>query len=374
MFYNGDRYTVLDLFCGAGGFSEGFKKAGYQIILGIDHCKQAKENFEYNIGSPGIADDIQNISIDNIEDRADINKDNIDIVIGGPPCQGFSLLGKRHINDPRNFLYKEYIRIISDINPKIFVMENVPALASFDKGNLKHEIEKEFNRLGYYTTCKKLNAANYGVPQSRERLFFVGTKKGYLNFPPEITHGQEQSTLLEEKLKRCITSQEAINDLLLHDNIGSEESFYLRPAESQYQFNRRNGGKIVYNHLASKHNETVKTRFHHLIEGGSSKDLPDKMKTNKRIVKRLKRDYVSPTLTTLPDDLIHYSEDRILTVREMARLQSFDDTYQFIGKRTTGAELRKTDCPQYTLVGNAVPPLLAYAIANELKKSSILIK
>ncbi len=371
-------FTVVDLFCGAGGFSEGFRRAGYDIIFGFDKCPQAIETFTYNLKTAGLSGDITQYKPKKLLDAAGLDPQDIDIVIGGPPCQGFSVAGMMKINDERNFLYQEFIRFIKHVKPKLFVMENVPTIASHDNGSIIQDIEKQCKKIGYSPKQQKLNAAKFGVPQSRERLFIAGSHKGYPTFPPQPSHDlprKKKNGTEEIDNGNFVTVEDAISDLFLHGSLGSDEMDYSSPNPlSEYQRERRKGSRILYNHRGSKHTQDVVARFSRFKEGDKIGDLPKEFKTNKIVVKRLVRSLPSPTVMTLPDDMIHYAENRILTVREMARLQSFDDKFRFIGKRTTGGKLRKKECPQYTLVGNAVPPLLAEAIARKLLESPVLNK
>lgn len=367
--------TFIDLFCGAGGFSEGFKQAGYTPLLGLDKCAQAKETYEKNIGAPCITGDMRDYPAENILNDIGYQVGEIDIVIGGPPCQGFSTAGKLDKYDERNSLYKHFVELIGFIKPKVFVMENVPAIKSHNNGATLANIYESFREVGYSITAQKLNAVYFGVPQTRERMFFVGSKSGEVSFPPKNTHyswDDEEQVKNSKRASRFISASEAISDLLLNGDFGSEQSKYKIPAQSKYQQERRKQKQKLFNHVASHHTDKVIERFSKFKEGDKIQDLPHNYKTNKMVAKRLRRDRPSPTIMTLPDDLIHYAENRILTVREMARIQSFDDTFRFYGKRTTGGDRRKRECPQYTLVGNAVPPLLAKAIAMELKKSPAL--
>ena len=368
--------TVVDLFCGAGGFSEGFRRAGYKIIFGFDKCPQAIETFKYNLKTTGLAGDITQYTPKKLLEIAGLDRQNIDVVIGGPPCQGFSVAGMMKINDERNFLYQEFIRFIKYVKPKLFVMENVPTIASYDNGSIIQDIDGSFREIGYKKpSMLKLNAANFGVPQTRERFFITGSRDGKQSFPPTPSHelpSKKKNGTIEIPAGNFVTVEDAISDLLLKGSLGSDEMDYLHKPKSDYQEKRRKGSSILYNHRASKHTPNVIDRFSRFREGDKISDLPKEFKTNKIVVKRLVRSLPSATVMTLPDDMIHYAEDRILTVREMARVQSFDDKFRFIGKRTTGGQLRKKECPQYTLVGNAVPPLLAEAIARKLLESPVL--
>jgi len=371
----GEKFTVVDLFCGAGGFSEGFKKAGFEILFGFDKCPQAIDTYRYNITKNSHFGDIRDYPPKDLLEVAGVKRNEIDIVIGGPPCQGFSTAGMMKIDDQRNYLYKYFIDFVGYVEPKIFVMENVPPIISHNNRAISIDIEKRFRKIGYTLSRQKLNAVNYGIPQLRERFFFAGSKEGNHCFPPEKTHEypkHKKNGNSEIIPSHYISIEEAISDLVLRGSLGQAEMDYYLDPQTAYQKERRERSIKLFNHEGTKHTKKVIDRFSMFKEGDKISNLPKEFKTNKLMVKRLKRTLPSPTVMTLPDDLIHYSEPRILTVREMARLQSFDDTFRFIGKRTTGGKKRMMECPQYTLVGNAVPPLLAKAIAVELLKSPAL--
>jgi len=369
-----NNLKVVDLFCGAGGFSEGFRRAGFEIAFGFDKCPQAIETFSYNLTNNCRFGDITKYRQKKLLEIAGLDPHDIDIVIGGPPCQGFSVAGMMKIDDKRNLLYQNFIRFIKHVKPKMFVMENVPTIASHDGGSILQDIERRFEKIGYKLKTKKLNAANFGVPQRRERFFISGSFDGEHSFPPQPSHDlpiKKKNGTIEIDTGNFVTVEDAISDLFLNGMLGADEMDYQSEPKSSYQIERRNGSENLFNHRGSKHTQPVIDRFSMFKEGNKISDLPKEFKTNKIVVKRLVRSLPSPTVMTLPDDMIHYAENRILTVREMARLQSFDDKFRFIGKRTTGGKLRKKECPQYTLVGNAVPPLLAEAIARKLLESPV---
>ncbi|MDW8553563.1 DNA cytosine methyltransferase [Staphylococcus nepalensis] len=181
------NYNVIDLFSGCGGFSKGFEQAGYNILMGIDNWKDAITTYKNNHeNAKTINDDITGITGQQILDYLDITFEDVDVIIGGPPCQGFSLSGKRTLSDPRNILYKSFVDIVNYIRPKAFVMENVPGLVSLFKGEAKNNILNDFQNIGYNVNYKILNASNFGVPQNRKRVFFVGIKEGTFKFPNDF--------------------------------------------------------------------------------------------------------------------------------------------------------------------------------------------
>jgi len=392
---------VLDIFCGAGGMSEGFIQAGFDVKFATDINETAQLTYMNRHNQLGyetkfVCEDIRNFSKkSNLEKFLEGTK--IDVVCGGPPCQGFSLAGKRDKNDPRNMLFSNYIRVIRNVKPKYFVMENVEGILSmkFDEfKGIKNKIYKdktvaeilrdEFFQIGYYVEYKVLQASDFGVPQTRRRVFFLGHrirrfkagKYRDLVQPPKFPKANNINT---------ITIKDAIGDLAFLES-GHRSIRYRRNGKlTEYQKQSIQGrtpnkkGKTIeanqlFNHEASQHSEKVRERFALMKQGEDLVSLKNKLKdsewkvykTKKTRCKRAVENKPAPTVLTLPDDLIHYRKNRIMTVRELARLQSFDDSFEFLGKRTTGGDRRKTDLPQYTQVGNAVPPLLAKAVADEI--------
>ncbi|MGX5545051.1 DNA cytosine methyltransferase [Bacillus cereus] len=401
------KFKVLDLFSGAGGMAEGFLQAGFDIPCATDYSKEAAQTYVNRHKQLGydvnyFCGDIRELT----KKRGKLNEficgHKIDVIVGGPPCQGFSLSGKRDENDFRNFLFLEFLRVVKKVKPNYFVMENVSGLLSYKfakieglDGELYEDIlpqeviQKEAFKMGYFVKWKLLNAKEYGVPQNRPRVIFLGHKirrfrgGNFKNIvePPEFP----------EKKKYMVTVEDAIDDLsFLMNGQGSNHYLDSNSNQSQYQKNLRSGltpdingntvkAVFLQNHQASKHNEKTINRFELLKPGESvgdllnrlSKELKEQYFTKKFRCTKLTKKNVSPTVLTLPDDIIHYDPNnpRILTVRELARLQSFDDSFEFLGKRTTGGERRKYETPQYTQVGNAVPPLFARAIAEEIFKA-----
>ncbi len=297
------------------------------------------------------------------------------------------MAGQRNPDDTRNKLVRSYIKILSQVKPKYFVMENVLGILSakfteydgvdraYNNELVVNVLLSEFKSIGYSNVeVKTLDASDFGVPQRRYRVIFLGTRD---DVSVKVKHP-------EPLLTNKISASEAIDDLT-DISYGESVFDYNKETNSAYQIESRTGrtksvssismqGAMLMNHQTSIHNELVIERFSLLKEGETVRSLlnrllPSKknqLNTKKQNCKKIVRSIPSPTVLTLPDDLVHYSKSRILTVREMARLQSFDDSFEFLGKRTTGGSLRKHETPQYTLVGNAVPPLLAKAIAKEI--------
>lgn len=346
-------YNIIDLFSGCGGLSYGFELAGYRTLLGLDFDAAAIKSFERNHkGAVGVCGDITGISTAELMERA--GNQPIDVVVGGPPCQGMSLSGPRQFHDPRNRLYLSYIRVVADIMPKAFVIENVPGLVSLYKGAIKDSILEEFNKLGYTVSYQILNAAEYGVPQTRRRVFFVGIRNdlgGKFEFP-QPTHFFEHE---------WITAEQAVSDLpLLEDRLGDEiEQYVSEPMNDFQRYSRRNSTHI-HNHQATNHSEITKKIISLVPEGGNYKDLPEEYRGTRNFnVAWTRYHSQKPALTidTGHRHHFHFKCNRVPTVRENARFQSFPDDFVFLGNRTQ----------QYRQVGNAVPPLLAKAIAEALK-------
>ncbi len=341
-------YNAIDLFCGAGGLSCGFERAGYKILLGIDNDKKALETFEFNHnGAKSICGDITQITFqDDIKPL--IGNETIDIIIGGPPCHGMSLSGPRKFDDPRNKLYLSYIRLVDEIRPKAFVIENVPGLVGLFGGQIKDSIISKFTDMGYKIQYKIMCAADYGVPQMRRRVVFVGYKEGAFEYPP----------VNEEH----ISCEMALSDLpSLEDSLGTEKMEYMSDPKNNYQQIMRANSTAVYNHIAATHSEKVKHIISLVPAGGNYKDLPEEFRNTRNFHvawTRFPDDRPAPTIDTGHRHHFHYKYNRVPTVRECARIQSFPDDFIFLGNKTQ----------QFRQVGNAVPPLMAEAIAKQITK------
>lgn len=343
------KNKIIDLFCGCGGLSLGFEKAGFEPVLAIDLWKDAIVTYNHNREKKvGICEDIKNLSDDFLQSLNE-NKEIIG-VIGGPPCQGYSTVGTRDINDPRNHLYLQYCRVVEQIQPVFFVLENVKGLTTLSNGMFKDDIYNRFSKLGYTVSYEIINAADYGVPQKRERVFFVGIKNTKFVFPGGNTD-------------KHISCSEALSDLpkLNEQNGTCVQHEYICGPQNAYQEYSRENSKIVLNHQLTMHTEQTKHIISMIPDGGKIKDLPreywDIRKYNKAF-ERMSSVRPSNTVDTGHRNYFHYSENRIPTVRENARLQSFPDNFEVIGSRTS----------QYKQIGNAVPPLLAYAIAKAIRE------
>ena len=341
-----NKPKVIDLFCGCGGLSYGFVEAGYDVLLGIDHWKDAIVTFENtHKNAKGIVADLF------VETPKDISKKtgikDIDIIIGGPPCQGFSIAGKRIIDDERNQLYKSFVNFVDFYKPKSFLMENVPNIVSMGKGIVKDRIIEDFEKLGYTVVYKVLLASEFGVPQNRRRAFFVGTKNNKEFVFPEPT------------TKNPVNAKDAISDLSEKSIIDGTN--YKTEPKSDYQKLIRGKSNFIYNHEITNHSEQTTSIISLVPDGGNYKDLPEELRKTRNVNiawTRLNSKKPSFTIDTGHRHHFHYKYNRVPTVRESARIQSFPDTFIFLGSKTS----------QYKQVGNAVPPILAQIIATELKK------
>lgn len=503
-------FNVLDLFCGAGGLSYGFASAGFNILLGIDNDAPALETFRLNHqGAQTICGDITQLTYkQHIAPVLDGKK--IDVIIGGPPCQGMSLSGLRRLDDPRNQLYLAYIRLVQEIQPQAVVIENVPGLVSLFDGQIKDNIIAKLSAMGYHIQYKILCAADYGVPQKRKRVFFVGLKSesaSYdnanaptlhqtlsqlsspstsqlsfestsqlsfktasqaqldfesdsqlsfetasqaqlsfestsqleskrplqlysnavsplksqlksqlksktedakirlpvhprdflqaakcphttnnslsrnLEYPPVSSQNESESSPVSPQSKfdyhpvrsqrkfeyppvssQCITCSMALSDLPpLEDDLGQEQAQYTTPCQNFYQQLMRKNSKVLWNHVAAQHSNKVKQIIALVPDGGNYKDLPKAYQSSRNFHvawTRFASNKPSPTIDTGHRHHFHYKYNRVPTVRECARLQSFPDHFRFLGTKTQ----------QFRQVGNAVPPLLAQAVAVQLKK------
>jgi DNA (cytosine-5)-methyltransferase 1 len=339
---------IIDLFSGCGGLSKGFEEAGFKVALAIDLWQDAIDTFNYNHKDKvAMCKDISELDNEFLEKFK--RKNDIVGIIGGPPCQGYSTVGKRNINDSRNYLYLEYCRIVENIKPEFFVIENVKGILTLNEGSFKDDIIERFTNLGYNVSYKILNAADYGIPQNRKRVFFVGIKNKKFSFPKEFDYK--------------VSTKEALSDLPNLNNISShlEEYNYAIEPENDYQKELRKNNEKILNHDITIHSEQTKRIIEKIKDGGNISDLPNEywnVRKYNKAFQRMNSILPSNTIDTGHRNYFHYSENRIPTVRENARIQSFSDDFIFRGSKTS----------QYKQVGNAVPPLLAFEIAKEIKK------
>ncbi|MFM5980333.1 MAG: DNA cytosine methyltransferase [Sphaerospermopsis kisseleviana] len=397
-----NKPIAIDLFAGAGGFGLGFAMGGFNIPLSVEIDAWACDTLRYNHPDMKIIqDDIRNFNT--LSSVKEICLYKPDIVIGGPPCQGFSVAGpaRKDPNDPRNTLFINFSQWINFLQPKAFVMENVKGLLlRKNSEGLKviDIIKQTFEELGYFVEVWLLNSAEYGVPQVRERVFIVGNKLGKQLGTPQKTHSLDllknkiwQLSLEEINLLPAISLWDAISDLPpLNAREGKEEQPYISEYQNQYQHWIRNGSKILYNHVAMEHSPRLVERFKQIKWGESSSDVPIEYgakrrsgngdlsnKTYDQNNRRLHPYKPSHTIAaSFYANFIHPFQHRNLTAREGARVQSFPDTYRFLGKKTVVSHkllhrenrLNEKFLCQYNQIGNAVPPLLAQAIAIHLQE------
>ena len=433
---------AIDLFCGAGGCSEGLIQAGFHILFSSDISDMVEVTYKHRHEQLGLIQgkntwferaDIKDLtgefiwnSIASLEIFKGKELPKIDLMIGGPSCQGFSRAGRRDKSDPRNMLFGEYVRVVKEVKPKYIVLENVEGFTDMqflgyrgitgieylDGSVTPYILRRELHEIGYSTLEPRiLNAADYGVPQRRNRIIFIGYRKDL------VAPSYPKPTVTPENF---LTLQDAISDLIVDDNIRKE----VCKEPTMYQLESIKGrtptvdGKPIQateekNMELPKQTKVVRERFGLFRQGESGSnlkkrvmekgiDISDKpaliklcseqfnmdaeevvdlfkkgkatkeqaevLLTKKNIRQRWSSIQPSATVLTIADDYINPWEDRTFSVREMARCQSFDDSFEFLGKRTTGGLRRRVEVPQYTQVGNAVPPLLAKAIAEEILK------
>lgn len=342
---------VIDLFAGVGGLSLGFEKAGFDVVIANEYDSSIATAYQYNHkNTKMIVGDITSIDLNETFGKY-VGK--IDVIIGGPPCQGFSQKGQRKtINDERNFLFKYYVKVVDLVKPTYFVMENVPNLLTAEKGYFRKELIELFDTIGYKLNMGVLNASDYGVPQNRRRAVIIGK---YRNVAPE----------LPKALHKTVTIWDAISDLaFLNSGEGTEEQEYKFPPESDYEKMLRGKCNVLHNHVATRHSAVALKRLAMIPPNAGKEVLPEDQLT-KSIYSgtwtRMRKDEVSVTITTRFDTpssgkFAHPYLNRAITVREAARIQSFPDDFVFIGNK--GSQMKQ--------VGNAVPPLLAKAIAKTI--------
>lgn len=396
--------TYIDLFAGCGGLSLGLHNAGWKGLFAIEKSPDAFKTLKYNlidnkshfnwpIWMPKESIEIDK-AIQLYKNNFEKLKNKVDLVAGGPPCQGFSMAGRRKENDQRNNLIKSYIDFIKIIKPKILFFENVKGFTmEFKKNKGKGKdystyVENALNRAGYFVKGELVNFGEYGIPQKRTRFILVGVRKDLTNASKELAETffstikeNRHSFLSEKNLTINVNLKDAISDLLKANKLEESpdtKSFQAGTysnIKSPYQALMREGikNKIADSHRFPKHRPDIIEKFDVILKTcKKNKDIDAKTRERFNIKKHtiipLDQNDKSPTITTLPDDYIHYSEPRILTVREYARIQSFPDWYQFQGKYTTGGKRRTQDVPRYSQIGNAIPPLFGEQSGLVLKQ------
>ncbi len=380
------KLKVIDLFAGAGGLSYGFEQAGHEIVLAVEKDAWAVETYKYNhINNNIVEDDINNLSDEFFLPYAN----NVDIVMGGPPCQGFSIAAsnRRKKDDHRNELYKQFLRVVSVVNPKIVLIENVKEIVNYrlpDGTKIIDDIKNFFEKKEYIYDYNIINVRNYGIPQDRKRFFFLAAKKNI-----GINQIKIQK-LLEKYIQPEISFFEAMSDLPeVKSKEYAEDSVlnYSLPPQNDYQRLMRENSTHIYNHIPMQHTDKTVQKFRYILEN-QGKNLPEELKPrirgntetisnayysqNHRIIDGNK---VSPTITaSFYSSFIHPSQPRNITVREAARMQTFPDTFVFKGKKTTLSKkllekkgiYEELHLDQFNQVGNAVPPLMGQHLADSI--------
>ena len=352
------KFTCVDLFSGAGGLSRGFLDAGYDVVLGVDFDDAALKTFKANHGSAEAMklDLFDHSNIEKIIKFLDEKNIKLDVLVGGPPCQGFSIAGPRDMNDKRNSLYLAMVKLADRLKPQAVVLENVPGMIQTNGGIGAKRIVQDFTEIGYKMTPKLLYAPDYGIPQIRKRVFFVGLRDSNEEF--------------EFPLATCdndnyVTCADAIDDLPSLQNedgeiiYGDEIQDYRTPARTEYQTLMRKNTKQVQNHIGSIPIEKTKKMISLVPEGKNYKALPEEYRGLYKYHEALTRYHSqkpSLTINTGHRSHFHYLYNRIPTVRESARLQSFPDDFIFYGNKSQ----------QYKQVGNAVPVNLSYEIGKSI--------
>lgn len=386
--------TMIDLFAGAGGLSEGLREAGFRSLYANELVPTYADTFKVNHpGTEVDSRDIRAVDAGRIRKLLGLRKGALDLMAGGPPCQGFSINApKRSTDDRRNHLFREYLRFVEEFQPRAVLIENVPGLVSFERGATLDAILRSLEGLGYSVDVQILYAPHYGVPQTRWRTVILGLRGGNKDalaaFPAPIRHAPMRVNFTSQFAGRDIVAlprsvelpaytsvSQAISDLpvLRNGEEGEEVKEYRTAPTNDYQRVLRAGSTGVYNHDAAKLSKINMERFAHIPPGGNWTDipfdlLPKGMKSARRSDHTKRYGRVDPeglasTILTKCDPhwgaYIHYNQDRAFTVREAARIQSFPDTYRFTGSRVD----------QYEQVGNAVPPLLAAAVGQAISSA-----
>lgn len=396
--------TYIDLFAGCGGLSLGLHNAQWKGLFAIEKSPDAfktlrhnlidnKNHFEWPSWLP-----VQNIEIDKAiklyKRELSALQNKVDLVAGGPPCQGFSMAGRRNENDDRNKLVKSYIKFIKLVKPKVIFFENVKGFTQeFKKNREKGKqyssyVENALKRNGYFVKGNLVNFGDYGIPQKRTRFILVGIREDLTNASTELAESffksledNKHSFLAKKDLTINTNLKEAISDLLKANGLKespdtkSFQAGVYSKIKSSYQTLMRDGidDVIADSHRFPKHRPDIIEKFDVILKTcRKNKDIDSQTRERFNIKKHtiipLDENDKSPTITTLPDDYIHYSEPRILTVREYARIQSFPDWYQFQGKYTTGGKRRTQEVPRYSQIGNAIPPLFGEQSGLVLKQ------
>ena len=396
---NTDGFQCVDLFAGCGGLSLGLHAAGFNCVMAIEAHPHAFETYQTNLIDTGLAgsrwpkwlevgpNDVVKLTTEHSEDLTTL-RGGIDLIAGGPPCQGFTTNGRRNPDDPRNLMVTSYLDLVALIKPRLVLIENVRGFVSMphsEGGTYADAARLHLTKLGYTVWEEVLLASDWGVPQRRPRYICIAVRQEFSPkaSPFEELRARRKAFLIKRNLwPGPTTVQDALSDLVLdarkpaldpecgHQGFNAVE----RSEESQtsYQNLMRRGSKLQpQDRRIARHSDTTTARMRKILATctpGVGLRLHDRKRLGmgKRAITPLNKQQPSPTISTLPDDFIHYDDPRTLSVREHARLQSFPDWFSFRGPYTSGGAGRRRACPRYTQVGNAVPPLLAEAIGEML--------
>ncbi|MEY4963814.1 MAG: hypothetical protein RLZZ323_1133 [Bacteroidota bacterium] len=392
------KKTYIDLFAGCGGLSLGLYNTGlWKGLFAVEKSPDAFETFSHNLIEnrehfnwpewlPKSNHDINEI-IKNYPEELRNLRGQIDLVAGGPPCQGFSTAGKRIENDSRNKLIKSYINFIRLVQPKVIFFENVKGFTQkFDKNKIQGKVYSEYvksaleytpndgNYLGYKVEGRLIDFSEFGVPQKRTRFILVGIRKDIANKTNPIAffdsiRNEREKFLINKGIGLTNSLEDAISDLLRKNETISPDTnsfmagLYNKPQSNYQKLLKGDYSEMIPDsHRFAKHSALTIEKFEYILKNAAknktlSDDIKEKFNLKKRTIIPLSGSTPTPTITTLPDDYIHYCEPRIFTVREYARIQSFNDWYEFKGKYTTGGNRRTQEVPRYSQIGNAIPPL-----------------
>lgn len=363
-----NKIKIIDLFSGVGGLTYGFfHNENFEVLAANELLPNMAKAYELN--HPGVkvyTDDIKNFNFDIVTKDLGISEGDVDIIVGGPPCQAYSTVGKRLIDDPRGKLFQEYYRVLKEFKPKMFIFENVKGLLSMQKGELLKTIVSLFESLGYRVKYKVLNSADYGAPQLRERVVIVGTILNSEFEYPKPTHYNPEKGTKDSNLKPYVTLGEAIGDLPFIES-NQEAHNYASEPMNDFQKNMRKNSNQLVDHSSPKNNDQLVKIMEALPDGGSPLDLPEEMRPKSGFGNTYCRLWWNKPSTTVTRNLstpsssrcIHPKAPRPLTTREGARLQGFPDDYQFYGSRGD----------KNLQIGNAVPTFLSKVLANSVLES-----
>lgn len=379
------RYKIIDLFAGAGGLTTGFHMAGFESLCAVDVNSKALATYKHNYPNTKIINqDIHQVSASELRLALGLEREELTALIGGPPCQGFSRnipAGYRYLNDSRNQLYRTFLEFVDQFRPLYVVMENVPEILKAYNGVIREEITTQLELLGYKVICASLNAAHYGIPQTRSRAFFLASLAHSLHFPEPTHFGDirsdyrttkscNQLNLLEPNISPLVTVRDAIGDLpALDAGQKYEVEIYPSPPATTYQAMMRYKSLKIVNHVARALTPIQLSRVRVLREGQDARDLPSELAPKKHYSGAYGRLYWDKPARTITrwvfhpgsGRFFHPTQDRTITIREAARLHSYPDNFHFLGTYTEMA----------SQIGESVPPLLGKVIASSILQAYV---